>query len=296
MQSSAELEGILIAAKSIGLPFVMALPGLFWARGLLKQNDLHGRRLALAVTAIFVLIGMLAGYLAMNHDQWQFPPAQAIDWLPVIVIIATIVLLPLEYYGAGKRAWGAAQVILVGFSSWVMLPPATIEAGAAKVGLWLIPLALSWLAVWYFVDADSAPRRSGIALTLTAGALGFVVALGSSIVIGSAANSLMAALAAWLAISVIGGWIPLPRALLGSLTLWFGCVLIGAYFYAEISPLLLGTILLGLFSVQLARLAPFDGEQHRWRELATNGLAAALPLIAAVGFAAWSFPRQSNAY
>lgn len=296
MQSSAELEGILIVAKSVGLPFVISLLGLSWARGLSRQSQPPERRRSMLVTTVFVLTGILGGYAAMNYEAWQFPPAQAMDWLPVLAIVPALVLLPLEYYGAGKRVWFAAQVVLVGFSSWAMLPPAVFEAGAARLALWLLPLELSWLAVWHFLDADSKPRRAGIALTLSAGALGFVVALGGSIVIGSAANSVMAALAGWLAISVIGGWIPLPRALLGSLTLLFGCVLIAAYFYAEISPILLGTVLLGLFSVQLARLVPIGGEQHRWRELVVNGLAAALPLTAAIGFAIWNYLRQTNAY
>lgn len=296
MQSSPALEGILIAAKSVGFPFIISLVGLLWARLVLKQNSPQAQNRVPAITTIFVLLGALGGYMAMNHEQWQFPPAQAMDWLPVLMILAAVVLLPLEFYGVGKRAWLAAQIILTGLGSWAMLPPAVTEAGVANTTLWLLPLWAIWLAVWHCLDAYNTPRRSGIALTLTTGALGFIVALGGSIVIGSTANSLMGALAGWLAVSIIGGWIPLPRALLGSLTLMFGGVLIAAYFYAEISPLLLGTVLLGLFSIQLARLAPAAGEQQRWRELVISGLATAVPLLAATGYAVWSYLHQTNAY
>ena len=296
MQSGAELEAILIAAKSVGLPFLVALPGMFLARGWSRRDDPTRRRWANVISTVFVVLGVLAGYAALNFEAWHFPPAQVMDWLPWLAIAAAAVLMPLEYFAAGKRLWFAAQVVLVGFSSWVMLPPATLEAGAATVASRLLPMTAAWLLAWRFLDAVNTPRQSGVALTCCAGALGFVVALGGSIVIGSASNSLMGALAAWLAIGVIGGWIPLPRALLGVAALWFGCMLFAAYFYAEMPPWLLGVVLLGLFSVRLARLATFDGERRRWRELALNAATAGVPLAVAVGYAVWNYTRQSNAY
>ena len=112
----------------------------------------------------------------------------------------------------------------------------------------------------------------------------------------SLVNSVMGALGAWLVLSLVTGWMPLSRALIGSVVLLLGSVAAAAYFYAEISAGLLGTVLLGLLSAQFARLLP-DGEEHRrLRRAVIDCLAAAPPLLAAFGFAVWSYLHQASAY
>lgn len=294
MESSPQFEGILIAVKTVGVPFLVATLGLLWASRN-AARDKHRLRTRAGAT-LFVLPGMLAGFAAMNHGQWQFPPSQAMDWMPILALLPAVVLHALDRSGAGKHILFAAQALVVALAVWVLLPPAVLESGFPAVLAWLLPVTAVWLAIWRYLDVIAVPERAGVALTFAAGVLGFVVSLGGSIMIGGVGISIMGALAGWLVVSLVKGWIPLSRALLGSVTILFGSVLVAAYFYAEISAPLLGVVLLGLFSVQLARFLPKADEHRRLRDALFNGLAAAPPLLAAAGFAVWSYLKQANAY
>lgn len=294
MQSSPELDGILLAIKALGIPFLLSLAGSAWAYALLKKG---AQRRAVLSVAVSVLLGIVGGYAAMNHDHLQFPPTQALDWLPVTAVLSLTILLTLELLNAGKRIWFGAQVVFVALATWLMLPPAIKELGASRIAMYLLVSGVVWLTLWRYVEGmRGGLQRAGVAFMLCAGALGFVVALGGSIVIGTSAISLMGALAGWLLVCVTAGWVPLPRALLGTVMLWFGSIVIAAYFYAEISSWLLATVVLGLLAVQLARLGPVVVEGKRLREIVMSGLATSVPLVMAIGFAVWRYLQQANAY
>lgn len=294
MQTSPELEAILIGLKSLGAPFFVTLAGAVLLGSLLKVNDGNSKHLKPQLTAVLVLLGVLGGFAAMNYERWQFPPAQTMDWLPISLIATFVVLLPLELLRSGGRVWLAAQVLIAILSARLVLPPAVLEQGLTGSALSLTALALAFIAVWRYLDRYRDQPRCGIALMLTSGALAIVVSLGGSIVIGGVANNLMGALAAWMLLSVVGGWIPFSRALIGSLSIMFCMVLASAFFYAEISPILLGVVVLGLPFAQLTSLIPEAGQHRPWRELMVSGFATLLPLFAAVGFVIWNYFQQGE--
>jgi hypothetical protein len=296
LETSPALEAILIGLKSVGVPFFVALVGAVLLGILGKANDSHGKRLKSLLTSVLLVSGVLAGFAAMNYERWQFPPAQVMDWLPIALILTFVVLLPLELLRPGRYLWFAAQALIAILAARLVLPPAILNKGLVISTVYLAALALVFVAVWRYLDRCREQPRCGIALMFTSGALAIVVSLGGSIVIGSVANNLMGALAGWMLLSIVGGWIPLSRALIGSLAIMFCMVLASAFFYAEISPILLGVVALGLPSAQLARLVPAVEQHRRWRELMASGTATVLPLLAAVGFVAWNYFQQANAY
>lgn len=299
MQTDPQFEAILIALKSAGLPFAVA--ALCTILPTMRSRNTggaprHEAALSAAFAALAVLAGMISGFFAINHEQWQFPPAQALHWMPILAVAPVAVSQAIQWCNAGRRAWLAAQVLMAAFAAWVVLPPAVHESGTLHALAWLLPTTVAWVAVWRYLEAMSSTVRCGVALTLSSGVLGFVVSLGGSIVIGGIGSSIAGALAGWLAVGLATGRAPLSRAMLGSVTLLFGSTLVAAFFYAEISAPLLAAVLLGLFFVRLADLLPKAEEDGHLRKVVLSGVAAAPPLLAAAGFAMWSYFNQANAY
>lgn len=290
-QFETQFESILIAAKALGIPFVLALAGSLWA-GMRK----HGAAawLALQGGTAAIVCGFVGGYVAINHEQWQFPPVQAWDWLAPLALGAALILIALEWRGAGGRAWLATQLTLVLLASWAMMPPSLKTQDTLQLVLVWCPLCAVWLALWRHLElVEAVPPRAGVALTLSAGTLGFVVALGGSIMIGCGALSLMGALAGWTLVSLKSGSAPLPRALAGVAVLLFGSIVLAAYFYAELPPSLLAIVACGL---PLARWAPRSAAGRPWRDLALGIAASAPPLTVAIGMSVWSYLHQPKPY
>jgi hypothetical protein len=286
LQTGIAWDGVLLGLKSFVLPFVIAAVGLLCLHWVGRRHEK-----APAMAAIPLLAAILAGIAAANYERWAFPPDDVAAWLPLLALASFIVLSPLESIRSARRIWFFAQFALVAVTMWIILPPVVVQSGVVAVASWLVVLIVLWLVFWIYIDSFLEPRKAGVALTLTAGALGFVVALGGSIVIGVAATSIFGALAGWLAISLIAGWIPLSRALLGCVTLLFGSVTTASYFYAEMSPWMLAPVVAAPFFVRLAYLARNE-EGHPLREVAIGGFSAMTPLAVAIGMAIWSYFRQ----
>jgi hypothetical protein len=247
METNAQFDALLLLAGAVGLPLTLGLAGVALAAGVRQRA--RGPAVAAAV-----LLAFLGGYVTVNYQQWRLLPQQATDWLPVLAVAASAVLLMLEWRGARPRAWLAAQALLALAAAWLMLPPMLKDQGLAGVVVDTVGWAALCLCCWRVLDGCATGARAPV-LALGSGALGLVVALGGSVVIGCSALSLMGAVA--------GAWLygraraaaPLPGALVGCGALLYAAIAMAAYFYAEISPWLLAGVTAWLLPVRLMRRA-----------------------------------------
>ncbi|SFV05557.1 hypothetical protein [Pseudoduganella namucuonensis] len=296
MDTSNQFAGILLAAKALGLP--AALAGMtLTCTALARAGGRGGRALATAAAPLALTLAFLGGYAAVNFEHWRMPPEQAWDWLPPLMLTALLAFAALEWRGAGRGAWSAAQAAVALPGVWLMLPPALREQGAAIAAAWTAGLALPWFAAARALDAPPDQRLCvAAALAAASGGLGLVVALGGSVVIGCGAFTLMGALAGCMVSALDSKAAPPPRAVNALACTAFGAILLAAYFYAEISPWLLAAIAISPCAALLPGRVLAGAPARPWRAIAAGTLAAAPPLLGATGFAVWSHLHQASAY
>lgn len=272
MDTHPLLQGVLIAAQSLGLPVLVALAVYFLTRPLAA-----GIRLTLAL-----LLGFSAGWAALFGSQASFPPRQTLDWLPLLA--AVLALLGLLPRSVRQIAYG----LLLAVGLWLFSPPLLMRADwLVLLGEWAVALLVG-LALLLTVTLRADTLRLPVALACAFGALGFVTSLGGSIVIGSLLNSGFAlAGVLWLAQSRLPTT-AVTAASAAGVVVWVWLAF-SARHLAEIHPeetLLAAAALLTLWLPLPARL----------RHL-TALLLPALPALAAVGLAVWRyFAAQSYYY
>ena len=233
MDMNNQIDGLLLLLQVLALPFVAGLGAAFLGRALLRLTP--SWRLVLSVSLL--LTGFLAGYAALNFQQWSLPPRQALDWLPLLALFAAGVLLPLEWRDASRPAWLLSQLLLVVVSVCLLLPPAITELGMAHIVLYVLMLGTPWLALWHLLERVAVARFGTVALVAAGALLGGAVSLEGSIVIGGCALSLAAVLAGWQAAAwFVPGAPPPARSASGSAVVILGGIALIAVFYAEFAP------------------------------------------------------------
>lgn len=235
METDVQFDGLLLLVQSVGVPLLLTLAGLAVSGACRRRTP----RLAAAVLVVAVLLAFVGGCAALSHEQWRFPPQQALDWLPPLALASLTVPLALEWRGAGARAWWLAQTPLAMAGVWPMLPPALTDQGWSGAAVPGAGLAALCLGGWWLLDGAGSRRRAVAALTLSAASLGLLVAMGGSIIIGASALSLAAALAVlWLGAGLRTPQ-PIPRAVVAGAAVLLTSIATAAYFYAEMSPWLI---------------------------------------------------------
>lgn len=272
MDTHPLLQGVLIAAQSLGLPVLIALVVYFLTRPLAA-----GMRLTLAL-----LLGFSAGWAALFGSQASFPPRQTLDWLPLLAaVLAVLGVLPRTV-----RCIAAGLLLAIGL--WLFAPPLLLRADwLTLLGEWGVALVLG-LALLVTATQQTATLRLLAALAAAFEALGFVTSLGGSIVIGSLLNVGFAlAGLLWLVQSRLPATAVTAAGAAGAVVwVWLA---FSARHLAEIHPeetLLAAAALLTLWLPLPAR----------WQRL-TGVLLPAVPALLAIGLAVWRyFAAQSSSY
>lgn len=152
---------------------------------------------AAGITATAIVIGWLSGYVAI-YGWPAFPPQQAQDWLPLILIAAYILYGSLEFVAPTVTA---RRLVLASFiiaaAMVLMLPIFRYNAGVESI-LTGAAVVIGWIAVAW--NHDSAGREDGVF-----GLLALLVTIGNAVIAASAGSVMLGQLSGALA-SVIGIW------------------------------------------------------------------------------------------
>lgn len=241
--------------------------------------------IALRKPAMALAAGFLASYFTVFHAQWSPLPHQALDWLPWIALIGTVVAIVSEHLPAARLP---LRAILALAAPAVIVWPALASLGAAKFVAAIVVSAILILAAWSWL-ASSAPSRPTPAplLMVVAGGMALTMMIDASQAIGQSSGALASALVACVVLNL------LPRlrvefngAAVGVAVLLFGALLINAWLYASLSPLYVALLAGGLLAdpiiAGINRLRGTQGGLVAW--LFTVVLAG-LPVLAAIALA-----------
>ncbi len=279
-----------LLTQTVLWPLTVTLLGLVFAL-------LLRRRIPQLTGAAALAAGFLAGY-GLIYASFAFPPRQSLDWLPILALAAW----PLSMLVRRPRfpAWlrmliGATFVLLAGA---LLLAPLLPQAGWMRAAGTLLVIGALWAGAWFYLD-HIAPRgaAAGVVLLVIAAGNAAVAVLAGSVMLGQLGGAASAALGGWLLLN----W-PCPRIPLGHAgtavmaTALAGLMLVGR-FYAD-TPVLpallllaaLGTSACALFLVERYRPESAPAITTLW-----VGVAALVPVIAAVGLAVYQHFSSSGA-
>lgn len=213
--------------------------------------------------------GFLASLAATYHAQWSFPPHQALDWMPLVLLGA---LCPVVV----ERHSGAAGRLLVSvLTAAIVALPALGSAGLARTLATIAVMALLMSVAWTALAASSRRAAVPLALTVAAGGAGLVLMMDASQLLGQLCGGL------GMAIGVCG----LLRRPFGPAAAATAVLLLGALLgYGTIYA---GFGLLPVTLLVAALLAdPLLGALRRRPAAALPGaLLTVLPVLVAVGLA-----------
>ncbi|MBI3140559.1 MAG: hypothetical protein HYZ19_01690 [Rhodocyclales bacterium] len=253
------------------------------------------RRLLPGAAGAAAIAGLLTAWAALFGPQAAFPPAQTLDWLPWLTVGALLIL------AVGARpAFPAAlrwplRLAVLGAGLWLLTPPllrgqdATTLGGEVGAAFVLGALLLAAARRRAYEPEGGASVLAALAAAL--GSLGFVTALGGSLVLGglTTAASAIAALA-WLAL--LAGRLPPPgAAAIAAAVAFWAWLAYSARHLAEIpaAETLLSAAALAAVLVPLR----LGGKGFFQRAFATL-LAPALPALAAAAVAVWRYATAQS--
>jgi hypothetical protein len=225
-----------------------------------------------------IAAGLLASYIATYHAQWRFPPHQALDWLPLVLVIALGALAVERQERAGALPSRLLLALLVsGIVAW----PALGSAGLPKTLLLIVVAAALITTVWTALAAPASSEKSPAAALVLA-----AVAGGAGLALMIDASQLLGQLCGALGVSVlVCGLLRRPpqgmaRAAVGVATLLLGALLAYAHIYAGFGLLMVllltGALLAGALAIRLV------SSPRAWLAAVA---ASGLPVLAALGLA-----------
>lgn len=259
-------------------------PGLIVAAGILFGQLVLLHRLTQESKPIVSALAIGAGYLtsyALIYGQFSFPPQQALDWLPLLLLAVLVVFTVDDAIGFASWLRMILQGAAVLLAGSLLLYPILNQATLASAALNLAGVTAIWFGLWTYLDRR-APQDSTSGVTL------LVVAVGSAIVFIKTGSILLGQLGGALA-AVLGGWLlwnwPQSRWLLGHAgtavtVLVLGSLLLVGRFYSE-TPTSIGLLLLLALVANLpvALIA-------RYKANLSTRLTAVLTSVIAVGLVA----------
>jgi hypothetical protein len=248
----------------------LLIPAVVCGALLLMFNSSHRAwPVPLAIAA-----GFLASYIATYRAQWSFPPHQALDWLPVALLLA---LGAIRVERSGRLPLRMALALLV---AAVVATPALGSAGATKTVVTIGIVALLMTACWSAL-AHAAPRRPTppLLLAMVAGGAGLALLIDASQLIGQLCGALGVAVGA--AGLLLRRRLPegFGAAAAGVAVLLLGALLAYAHIYAGFG---LGLVLLLAAAFIADPLMALLRHPAAWL---ASAVLAALPVAAAVGLA-----------
>jgi len=225
-----------------------------------------------------IAAGLLASYIATYHAQWTFPPHQALDWLPLVLVVA------LGAIAVGRQDRARAlpvRLLLALMVSGIVAWPALGSAGMPKTLLLVVVVAVLITAVWTALAAPAPSEKSpaaALVLAVVAGGAGLALMIDASQLLGQLCGAL------GVAVLVCGLLRRLPQgmapAAVGVATLLLGAMLAYAHIYAGFGLLMVLLLTSGLLAGALAiRLAPGP------RAWLAALVASAMPVLAVLGLA-----------
>jgi len=223
---------------------------------------------------VAIAAGLLASYLATYHAQWSFPPHQALDWMPLVLLLA------LGAIGVERSGRPLLRLPLALLVAAVVAWPALGSAGIAKILLSIASIALLMTACWSAL-AQAAPRRPTppLLLAMVAGGAGLALMIDASQLIGQLCGALGIA-------AGVAGLLPRRRlpgnfgpAAAGVAVLLLGALLAYAHIYAGFG---LGLVLLLAAAFLADPLMALRRQPAAWL---ASAVLAALPVMAVVGLA-----------
>ncbi len=279
MDNTASLAGILLALRTVAGPAVLSLAlAALLARALPRQ-----------AAAVAACAGLFLGWALGYGHQAAFPPAQTLDWLPILVAALLVAgLLP--------RGRTPAMGVILALGLALLVPPLLREESLAVLGgEWGIALALG-LGLMALAGRARGDARAPLAVAAALGSLGFVISLGGSIVIGGLANTAFAVAAALGLGAVLCGRLPAAGAGLAQagVVVWTWLAFSGRHL-AEIHlpETLLSAAALATLAFPSAKVPP----QGKFARLAWAIVPPAFPALAAIGLTLWRYlSAQQGAY
>ncbi|MDB5838513.1 MAG: hypothetical protein JWQ23_465 [Herminiimonas sp.] len=262
---------------SVVIPFAAALAALF----ILRKAGAGALASALAVA-----IGFLASYFAVYHTQWAFPPRQALDWLPWIVVLSVAGAAVSERVAhAGSRLFVRllVSIVTVALVAW----PAMASAGLPKTALTIAVAGALTCAAWtYLAGAARSRHTPALLLTVVAGGAGLVMMIDSSQLLGQLSGALAVTFAACAAGRLGRPDGAFSATAAGVAVLLLGALLANAFIFAGFSAGYVALLASGL-------LADLLVQAMRRRRAAASGAGpsliavalSAIPVLVTVGIA-----------
>ena len=213
--------------------------------------------------------GFLASMAATYHAQWSFPPHQALDWMP-LVLLAALGAIVVERRGAA-----AGRLLLSALTATVVALPAFGSAGVLKTLVVIAVMALLMTVAWTALAASSRRAAAPLALTVAAGAAGLALMIDASQLLGQLCGALGVAIG-------VGGLLrrPFGAAAAGTAVLLLGALLGYAFIYAGF-----GMLLVALLVAALLADALLGALRRRPAATLPGALLTVLPALVAVGLA-----------
>jgi hypothetical protein len=285
-------SGLPVPDPSFIIPLFLQSALLPFTTALIISASLRERPIA---TAIAAAGGFLAAYIAVFHAQWSFPPKQALDWLPWMLLAA------LGLAAAADRMPGLPrQFILLAASigaAWSVAWPAIASGAVSNATLPIIVAGMGIYAAWSYL-ARAAERRAtpGILLAVVAGGAALTMMLDVSALLGQLAGGLASALLACFVIGILGKGGRFSSMAAGTASLLLGMLLFHAYLYAGFPAPYIALLACGILADGASAILDRIRKSNAgFGSVVTAALLALMPIAIAVGLA-FKTAQESGGY
>ena len=217
--------------------------------------------------------GFLASMAATYHPQWSFPPHQALDWMPLVLLLALCAIAVERSATLWRRLLASALTAAV--VAW----PAMAGVGLARTLITIAVMALLMTVAWTALAASSRRAAAPLALTLAAGGAGLALMIDASQLLGQLCGGLGVAIGVCglLRRPGAGGFGP---AAAGTAVLLLGAMLGYAFIYAGF-----GMLMVALLVAAVLADALLGTLRRRPAPPLPGALLTVLPVLVAVGLA-----------
>lgn len=225
--------------------------------GLRRYQSQRGASL---VSAVALGVGFLTAYVLI-YGQFTFPPLQALDWLPLLLLMVFVLFTVDEVANfAPVMRWGIQGAVIL-LASGLLLHPILMRTAWVSAILTCTAVTVLWFGVWLYLN-QRAYQDASSAVSLP------IVAVGSAVVLTMTGSIMLGQLSGAVAV-ILGGWLlwnwrqtccPLGYAGTAVIVLALGSLLLVGHFYSEAPTGIILLLISALTANTLAaRLLPVRG-------------------------------------